>query len=400
MKKISRLIVILFLNILGTSGAWAQRESGGGEVYGDQLNPWFLENTQNVSYCIEVDATNFGSPMMALDSIVESAITEWKSAFADAQANQALDKNIEPYGMIRIATQSFKKEVCSATTMVRIQFGVLTEDQRRQFLPNPNQVIAETIRTAYDKINLRGYGFIYIAPDTGLLRPRGLKMAKHPWSFQNGLVLKRVLLHELGHLFGLSHSGNAYSLMGQDHPEYIVQQSTIENLSKQPAEEIKKSLNRIGMFGFEFPFKQEFCVSDSTIVLVASDQNQFFGFSPNSRCHQFIFSKDGFEVYSSLGAGQPYSLIGHSIVTVSENVYQSVLRVKISKEQQVFKKLPAQVLSSGYVDGPMALSRRTIKSTYQNVGGLSSGETKTIFLPSQQFQMDAILNGKFIEIFE
>lgn len=224
--------------VLPTSGfCEGARDSGGGDVYGDTLNPWFLENTKNVSYCIEVDSAKFGAPAVALDSIVELAIAQWQSAFANARLNETVykdaDKNIEPYGMVRIATQNFKKEDCALSTMVRFQFGVLTQNQRRQCLLNPTQVIAETIRTAYDKANLRGRGFIYIAPESGPMRPRGLKMAKHPWSFHDGLILKRVLLHELGHLFGLSHSGDTYSLMGQNHPEYLVQQSTIENLSKR-----------------------------------------------------------------------------------------------------------------------------------------------------------------------
>ena len=397
-KKVAGVLAMLICSSVSYAG---NSSSGGGEVYGDVLNPWFLENTVNVSYCIEVDSANFGAPTVALDSIVETAINQWKSAFANARANETVDKGIEPCGMIRVATQNFSKEDCTPSTMVRFQFGVLTNEQRSEFLPNPTQVIAETIRSSYDKANLRGNGFIYIAPDSGPLRPTGLKMAKHPWSVMDGLVLKRVLLHELGHLFGLSHSGNAYSLMGQDQPEYIVQQSTIESLSKQPPGAIEKALNQIGIFGFEFPFEQEFCLSDSTIILGDQEQNKFFGFPEGSRCHKFIFSRESFEVYSSNGTGQSYSLIGRSASGSSQfDLFQPVLRVKIGKEQRVFSKLPLQVQSIGYVDGPRAMIRRTIKATYQSADGLRSGDVKSVFLPSQQFQMDGILNGKFVEIFE
>jgi len=400
MTRINLLAAIVFVSLVAST-SWAGRESGGGEVYGDTLNPWFLENTVNVSYCIEVDSANFGTPAVTMEPIVESAIAQWKSAFANARANEAVNKNIEPYGLVRIATQNFIKEDCTPSTMVRFQFGVLTNEQRSQFLSNPTQVIAETIRTSYDKVNLRGRGFIYFAPDSGSLRPTGLKMAKHPWSFMDGLVLKRVLLHELGHLFGLSHSGNAYSLMGQDHPEYIVQQSTIESLSKQPAVAIEKELNRIGVFGFEFPSEQENCLSESTIVLGGREQDQFFGIPEGAKCRKIIFSRDGFEVYASSGAGQPYSLIGRSTTPTSQgDILQPVLRVKLSKEQKVFNRLPQQAQATGYIAGPMAVSRRAIKTTYQSSDGLRSGEVKSVFLPSQQLQMDAVFNGKFVEIFE
>jgi hypothetical protein len=217
------------------------------------------------------------------------------------------------------------------------------------------------------------------------------------------LILKRTLLHELGHLFGLSHTGTAYNLMGQDHPEYIVQQSTIDRLAKEPRDAIEAELDRIGVFGFEFPFVRESCLSDSTIDLSgqAQEQNQFFGFPAGSRCHKFVFSNDGFEVYTSNGSGQPYALIGQSSTALSQEVVQSaLLRVKLSDEQQVFKKLPLQAQTTDYIDGPVTEVRRVIKAKYQSADGLRSGEVKTTFLPGQQMQMDAIFNGQFVEVFQ
>lgn len=399
--KLVVLTAVFFASVCSSIGYAGVKEGGGGEVYGDALNPWFLENTETVSYCIEVDSNSFGASSASIESAVGSAINQWKSAFAAARANETANNSIEPYGMVRIATQKFMKESCTPSTMVRFQFGVLSEEQRTQFLSNPTQVIAETIRTSYDKVNLRGRGFIYIAPESGSLRPTGLKMADHPWSFRDGLILRRILLHELGHLFGLSHSGNAYSLMGQDHPEYIVQQSTIERLSAEPAEAVEQEFNRIGVFGFEFPFMQESCLSDSTIYLGGQEQNEFFGFSAGSRCHKFVFSKNGFEVYASSGTGQSYTLIGQSSSPESQEVIQSaLLRVKLSEKQQVFKKLPPQALATGYMDGPATEVRRVIKANYQSTDGFKSGEVKTTFLPGQQMQMDAILNGRFFEVFQ
>ena len=400
MNPFRLLSLIVFSSVVALSSWAGGRESGGGEVYGDALNPWFLENATDVSYCIEVDSANFGVSTNALATIVDSAIRQWKSAFANARANETLDQELMPYGSVRIATQNFRKENCGSSTAVRFQFGVLTNEQRRQFIPHPNEVIGETVRTSYDRRNLRGRGFIYLAPETGRLRPAGLKMAKHPWSFQEGLVLRRVLLHELGHLFGLSHSGNAYSLMGQAHPEYIVLESTIENLSKQAPAAIETALKRIGVFGFEFPFELESCPTDPIPVLGANEQDPFFGFSADTLCRRFVFSREGFAAYASRGSSGPYLKVGQATAPVFEDVFQPALRVRISGAQKVFSGLSRGALAKGYIDGPMITNRRVMKARYQSIDGLTAGEVKSTFLPSQQLQMDGILNGKFVELFK
>lgn len=400
----------LFLNLLFAHPFFAHEamagnsSSGGGEVYGDTLNPWFLENTETVSYCVEVDPTNFGLPLTALTPIIESALNQWKTAFSDARKAQTPDNNLKPYGMVRIATQTFVKEECSPSTSVRFQFGVLTEQQRQDYLHNPTGVIAETIRTSYDRKNLRGRGFIYFAPESGPLRPKGLKMAEHPWSFLNGIILKQVLMHELGHMFGLPHSGTAEDLMGQDRPEYLVQKSTIDHMTaKESAEALEKAFSEIQIFAFRFPYEQEDCSLDSAIFLAPVDQDpvfRFFGLPPTSKCHKFVFLNDSIEIYSSDKEGQPYTLVGKTASTTPLNYGQPPMRIKISKAQQVFQKIPSEALSTGYLDGPRTLSRLVFKTTYQTVDGQKSGPIKTTFLPNQLIEMEVILDGKFVEVFD
>jgi hypothetical protein len=398
--------VSLFLSLLSSHFAIAgNSSSGGGEVYGDSLNPWFLENTETVPYCVEVDPTNFGLPLNALTPIIESALALWKTAFSDARNGQAPSDDLKPYGLLRIATQNFVKEECGPSTLVRFQFGVLTEQQRQDYLHNPTTVIAETIRTSYDVKNLRGRGFIYFAPETGPLRPKGLKMAEHPWSFLQGLILKRVIMHELGHMFGVSHSGNADDLMGQDHPENIVLKTSIDRMSKESPDQLEKALSNIGIFGFQFPFEQEFCTPDSAIIIVPTfPQDQFFGITQNSKCHKFVFLNDSIEVYTADKKGQPYALIGKTTSTEASNYYQALTRIKLSKAQQVFTKIPSDAQETGYLDGPLTISRRVLKSTYETVSGQKSGRElgpmKTTLLPNQLIEMEVIQDGKFVGVFD
>jgi hypothetical protein len=392
-------IVLITLSLLFCNRVTAgNSSSGGGDVYGDTLNPWFLENTANVGYCIEADREHFHLPADRIAAIVRSALESWKTAFGHAKRDWYAPGEVEPFGQVRLATQTFTQEDCTNTTPLRFQFGVLSLDQRRDFLPDPTGVIAQTIRTDYDRVSLRGRGFIYVAADSGTLRPKGLKMAGQPWAFQNGIILKRILLHELGHVFGLSHMGSAYDLMGQAHPEYVVQQSTIESLAKQPAEQMEKALDRIGVFGFEFPAIQEIC-DTSTVVIITDPTSSFFGIPKNWTCRKFLFTPNKIEVYAAPQPGQSYQLMGSTAWANPTESSAALLRIKLSKKQLVFQKIPAQAAQTGYLDGPAAVSRHVIISTYSGPEE-KKGTIKAIFAPNQLIEMDAISNDQIIPIFD
>ncbi len=48
------------LTLLAFPTLWAGWTSGGGELLRTAINPWFIQNTKVVHYCVLADEKNFG----------------------------------------------------------------------------------------------------------------------------------------------------------------------------------------------------------------------------------------------------------------------------------------------------------------------------------------------------
>jgi hypothetical protein len=181
--------------------------TGGGNIYGNQLNPWFLSNTKNVNYCVEI-STEFSSlPFNRVLNLVEESIQYWKKTFKDYTTTFYQDFE----GDFTLGTQTFTFQTeCNAQTDIRFQLGFLTDEQEKQF-PNYKQMLGMAHRTHYDEVNLKGKGFIYLAAEEGKFRPTSSNLHPRPWSTGKNHSLKYALIHELGHVFGLQDHHYSYA---------------------------------------------------------------------------------------------------------------------------------------------------------------------------------------------
>ncbi|MGZ3772754.1 MAG: hypothetical protein ACXVCY_15795 [Pseudobdellovibrionaceae bacterium] len=206
------LMMILMMARAASAGGWT---SGGGENIRDERNPWWLQNTKEVTYCIKVDEQNFGQPKSLLQDKIKFALNFWKKQLRTVTWTQIdRDQNV------LVGTQNFTETACQEGTDLVFQFGVLDGEQIR-YLSDPTKFIGVSVRTSYDAVNLKGKGFIYISPESGPLKFNKTGLMQKPWSFGDGVLLTPALIHELGHVFGIPHHRDVH-LMAEDFLESIL----------------------------------------------------------------------------------------------------------------------------------------------------------------------------------
>lgn len=201
---------------LVASSAQAGWVSGGGELIKNKNNPWFIQNTETVGYCIEKDDATFRLSPQRLDELIHDALDYWRAEFRRAAVSSAGTPSMS------LLTQTLVKRPCSEAVDLRFQFGVLSPEQRAGLGGvDPREHVAFVIRTEYDERQLKGRGFLYVTPDNGPERYRGDDYRDGVWHEANGRHLFEILVHELGHVFGLPHFGMEF--MAESFGEWLVQ---------------------------------------------------------------------------------------------------------------------------------------------------------------------------------
>jgi len=191
--------------------------SGGGEFTSDSTNPWWIDNTKNVQYCIKIDEENFGTDVSTVRNALNGAVAYWNFQLSLVKRKYNSDLKI---WLPRVGTQSFEEVTCDKPHDLTLQFGVLTAEQTAFFSQGP-ALAAVSVRTDYDKKNLRAKGFVYLAPEKGDLAPKFFDLVERPWIGHDGsAALEATLIHEFGHIFGFHHEPG-FGLFSHDFPQYV-----------------------------------------------------------------------------------------------------------------------------------------------------------------------------------
>lgn len=212
-----KLAVFLIFFILRISNAFAGGwVFGGGDQVGDKYNPWFLYSDKKIKFCISIDKKTFSADEGVVQKLVERSLEYWRSDFERlnklTSINQNITENIKP------AIQGFELASCATQPELRFLFGSGSLSiEEKSFLSN-FEFVSSSVRTAYDSKKLVGRGFVYIPSDIAeksFLKP---DQVSRPWQIEG--LLYRVLVHEVGHVYGVQHS--QLGLMRADYPENII----------------------------------------------------------------------------------------------------------------------------------------------------------------------------------
>jgi hypothetical protein len=193
---------IAFITCILSGSALAGWSSGGGEIPSVHNNPWFAFNSTDVAYCVRIEEQHFGASRTEIDAAIKAGFFFWQTQL---KAHGGFyDSGVE----VILGEQAFREVPCGSSESITFQFGVLTSEQA-QYLKDPSRVVATAVQTAYDSVNLRGSGFIYVSPESGpyALIDNGSEGGILPnrWRHANGKLLEIALAHEIGHVFGIAH---------------------------------------------------------------------------------------------------------------------------------------------------------------------------------------------------
>jgi len=203
----------------GSNDSWI---SSGGELVRDGRNPWWLENTAEVKYCIHVDEKTVSVDADVIERSFKEATDFWKTQFEKQRALIKKEASYLERQNLRIATQTFVSG-CDADTRLHLYVGVGTlDDKQKTFMGNLNQIVSHAVRTDYDPIQMRGSGFIYVSSDLGDERFNREDKSAEGIYLKDGAILTTVLMHEAGHLFGLQDEGSGNTLMSLRYIENLI----------------------------------------------------------------------------------------------------------------------------------------------------------------------------------
>lgn len=191
-KSIFNVFITLYLSSSCLAGGFI---SNGGDYLKTQNNPWFL-GTEKISYCI-TNSTDYPLNQSELEGLVSESLNDWKSFFAKYRLDNLVIGS--PFYKGSFADQLPKHismnfelaTTCDYTVANHIQFlfGKTNPEVEKAVEQRAHLSVGISLRQDYNHTTFKNNGYVWIK------------------KFSNERnKIKHILLHELGHVFGLKHN--------------------------------------------------------------------------------------------------------------------------------------------------------------------------------------------------
>jgi hypothetical protein len=354
-----RVLSILMISFAQLAHAGGMVTSGG-DLLRNARNPWWVKNTASVNYCIEIDKKTISATEDAINDLVARALEYWKTEFA-RKLKLVKNKDVlnQYLNQIGVGIQDFKKINCNGSEDLRFKFGygTLTPEQVA-YMADIRSHVSAAVRTDYDDIHLKGKGFVYIASDIG---PHsyagGADLIQKPWQYDFFLYL--AIVHELGHVFGLPHIGETYTLMSEGFLEYILNEAVAESVKSIP-------VRGVTLIPFFF-FPASYFVTCSKSGFPASAVN-YFNIPAGTTCMHFVIDADNKQLlmYASPGtAFYPSTYLGGIRDLELDADFTIGITLFLTDAQTVFPKPPTPF---HFMMGPMFVDKNGPANFYPLLG--------------------------------
>lgn len=346
-----KTFILIFIFLKGTIAFAGAVSSGGTKLKKTEINPWWLENTDLVSYCVDSDASVFAVEHSRLQEIVQEGIGKWKDAFSLATDTFYKPGDLLPFDQLRVATQRFVEEPCSETTKLRFTFGKLS-DKDKKLLDTPNEYVGVAVRTSYDMVNLRGQGFIYIAPLTGPDAPDAKDISPEAWSVCNNCLLRSVLWHELGHVFGIDHKPSG--LMQEEIGYVSISRHVVQYYKSSPIPGMPNPetslLEKMDPANAVINYRN--MTSQGCMAGFPNINERFFKIPTDAQCRRIEFRSDAIDISYAMSPTTSYLTSGKIVWKHATDVEFPLIKVYLPQEQTVFSRSQSVArIGSDYIYG-------------------------------------------------